>query len=75
VMYELWNEIHPIHNAKDGSALFCSGRSPLLYLMGQGRFSEIGVPLSRPVRCPVHFAGFPEAAAHQSDFDKPRYRW
>ena len=39
-MYVLWNEMHPIHNTKLGSALFCSGRSPVLYLLGQGRFDE-----------------------------------
>jgi hypothetical protein len=41
-MYEFWTEIHPIHN-QGNSALFCSGRSPILYLMGQGRFQWMGL--------------------------------
>jgi len=51
LLYRFWEEINGIHNRKEGSALFCSGRSPLLYLMGKGRFSQVSSPDNSTASC------------------------
>ena len=41
LLYDMWHEISQVHNHTD-SALFCSGRTPLLYLFGKGMGASFG---------------------------------